>query len=316
MGLTPEDVVFQPHEMAWSYSMGPGFLYSLGQGAAIVASGGKVSPQDVFKWLARFPVSVFASVPSLYRKLLSSRSATTSINLPSLRYCMSAGEPLSQQTCDEWKRTVGVELFNHLGQGELSMFIANPPHLPPRRGSLGLPIPGYDVAVLDERGNRCTGQVGLLAVGADNPALFYEYLGMPDKWEESHQNGWYLTGDFAEMDSDGYFWHASRADDMINSRGYLVSPHEVEEVLLSHPQVAEVGVVGLPHEEHGEAVTAFVVLNRGESPSSVWADELRDYVNSRIAPYKTPRNVYFLKSLPKTHTGKISRQLLRQRAYE
>lgn len=312
MGLGPDDVVFQPHEMAWSYTMGPGFLYPLGQGSSIVASGGKIPTEEVFSWIERHRVTVFATVPTLYRSLLAIPRIEENVDLSSLRFCMSAGEALSASTYREWKDRIGVELLDHLGQGELSMFIANPPHLPPRVGSLGLAIPGYEVAVLDELGNRSVDQVGALAVAEDTPALFYDYLGMPEKWEENHRGGWYLTGDLARMDEDGYYWHVSRADDMIKSRGYLISPTEVEHALLDHPAVVEAAVVGVPDPELGEALAAFVVLAPGHEATADLPEQLRLHVRAQIAAYKTPRIVEVLDSLPKTRTGKIARHELRR----
>ena len=203
LGLQPDDIVFQPHDLAWSYSFGCGFLFPLHAGASVVAFSDRIPVKDLFSWIERYRVSVFLSVPSLYRALLALPNVERGHDLSSLRRAISAGEPLTRHTYAEWKRRIGVDIFEHIGQAELSVFVANQVEERPVPGSLGRPLPGYDVAVLDEDGNECVGRPGELAVRDDNPALFYEYIGMPERWSENHRNGWYLTGDIARVDDKG-----------------------------------------------------------------------------------------------------------------
>ncbi|MFZ1059122.1 MAG: acyl-CoA synthetase [Candidatus Rokuibacteriota bacterium] len=314
MDLQPDDVVFQPHDLAFSYSFGCGFLFPFHCGASVVASRERVPPEKVFEWIEKFKVTIFVSVPTMYRALLAVDGAEKRFDLSSLRRCISAGEPLSPRTYFEWKKRIGIEILEHIGQAELQMFCANVPQIGIKPGSLGKPLPGYRVAVLDEEGRECVRQVGHLVVGEDNPALFYEYVRMPEKWRETHRNGWYYTGDLAMVDGEGYFWYVSRADDLIKSRGYLISPREVEETLIDHPAVREVGVVGIRDAAMGQAVKAFVVLQSDHSPSKGLARDLQQYVKSRIAPYKAPKEIEFVHALPKTATGKILRRDLRLRS--
>lgn len=311
IGLRPDDIVLQPHDLAWSYTFGCGFLFPLHAGASVVAFSERIPLEEIFARIERHRVTIFLSVPSLYRAVLALPDIENSFDLSSLRHCISAGEPLTRHSFFEWRRRVGVDILEHIGQAELSMFLANQVHQGAEPGSMGRPLPGYDVAVLDDQGNECVGKIGELAVRDDNPALFSEYLGQPDKWAENHQNGWYLTGDMATIDEDGLFWYVSRVDDLIKSRGYLISPKEVEDTMIDHPAVLETGVVGIPHPDIGHAVKAFVVLHTGHSPSEELAEDLRKYVKSRIAPFKAPKLIEFIDALPKTSTGKILRRGLR-----
>lgn len=313
MGLRSDDVVLSPHDIAWSYTLGCGFLYPLSEGASIVAFPGRVTPEAVVATIARHKVTIFATVPTLYRSLLRLEPLNRS-DLASLRHVLSAGEPLPQSIFYEWKQRTGVEILDHIGQAELQMFVANPAGELPKPGSVGRPVPGYQVAVLDESDRPVLGSVGQLAVRDDNLALFYEYIKMPDKWRESHRSGWYLTGDLASVDEEGYFWYVSRADDVITTRGYLVSPGEVEETLMEHDAVKDVAVVGAPSADIGQVVVAYVVLREGAESGPDVGERLREYVKSRIAPFKAPKEFIFVNSLPRTPTGKVMRRTLRATA--
>lgn len=313
MALTPSDVVLQPHDPSWSYSLGCGFLFPLCEGASVVASSGRIRPEDVLEWVERYKVTILAAVPTFYRAILSHRGIEDSADISSLRHCTSAGEPLTTNTYHEWKERMGVELLDHIGQGETSMFCANTLGGGIVPGSVGKPLPGYQVAVLDDKGREVIDEIGELTIRDDNPALFYDYLGMPEKWEATHRNGWYVTGDLARVDGDGNFWYVSRSDDLITSRGYLISPKEVEDTLVDHPSVLEAAVVGHPDDRMGQVVTAYVTLQPGYEASPDLAEELIAHTRSQIAPFKAPKRVEFLRELPKTATGKILRRDLRLR---
>lgn len=311
MELEPGDVVLQPHDPSWSYSLGCGFLFPLCEGASIVASHGMARPDNILQWVQRHRVTILGAVPTFYRAVLSHSGIEDTADTSSLRYCTSAGEPLTVDTLHEWKERIGVNVLDHIGQGESSMFCANTPAREPIPGSVGRPLPGYRVAVLDDGGDEVVDEIGTLAIGDENPALFYDYLGMPDRWQATHRGGWYLTGDLARVDSDGNFWYVSRSDDLITSRGYLISPKEVEDALVDHPAVLEAAVVGHPDERIGQAVVAYVALNAGYQAGPELADELIEHARAVIAPFKAPKRIEFLDQLPKTPTGKILRRELR-----
>jgi len=312
MGLNRDDVVLHAHDPAWSYSLGCGFLFPLREGASIVGSPERIHPKSILKWVEDHSVSILACVPTFYRAVLAEAEAEAGRDLGSLRYCLSAGEPLTTSTFFEWQSRVGVPILDHIGQGETSMFCANVPNREPRPGSIGKPLPGYDVAVVDDDGDKVVGAVGHLVIRDDNPGLFYDYLKMPEKWAETHRNGWYYTGDLAREDDDGYFWYVSRSDDLITSRGYLISPAEVEDTLVDHPAVLEAGVVGHPHEEWGQVVAAYVALKPHIARSARLESALNEYVLGQLAPFKAPKRYIFLDELPKTSTGKIRRRELRE----
>jgi acyl-coenzyme A synthetase/AMP-(fatty) acid ligase len=311
MGLSSDDIVLHVHDPAWSYSLGCGFLFPLHEGASIVATTERIHPREVLNAVEKHSVSILACVPTYYRAVLANEDAENERDLSSLRYCLSAGEPLTTATFFEWRARIGVAILDHIGQGEASMFCANTPADDPRPGSLGKPLPGYDVAVVNDEGSRVVGEVGHLVISDDNPGLFYDYLKMPEKWSETHRNGWYYTGDLAREDAEGYFWYVSRADDLITSRGYLISPAEVEDTLVDHPDVLEAGVVGHPHEKWGQVVTAYVALKNGIAESPQLESTLNEHVLGQLAPFKAPKRYFFVSELPKTSTGKIRRTELR-----
>jgi acetyl-CoA synthetase len=276
-----------------------------------VANSGLVRPDNALEWVDRHRVTILAAVPTFYRAVLSRQGIENSSDVSSLRHCTSAGEPLTTNTYHEWKDRMGVELLDHIGQGESSMFCANTPVGGVVPGSVGKPLPGYQVAVLDDKGREVIDEIGELAIRDDNPALFYDYLGMPEKWAATHRDGWYLTGDLARVDDEGNFWYVSRADDLITSKGYMISPKEVEDTLVDHPSVLEAAVVGHPDDHIGQIVTAYVVLQPGYPADADMADELVAHARSQIAPFKAPKRIEFLDELPKTPTGKILRRDLR-----
>lgn len=312
MGLTRDDVVLHAHDPAWSYSLGCGFLFPLHEGASIVGSTERIPPNEILERVDAHSVSILACVPTFYRAVLADAEAESGRDLSSLRCCLSAGEPLTTNTLFEWQSRMGVPILDHIGQGESSMFCANIPTREPRPGSIGRPLPGYNVAVVDEDGSKVVDEVGQLVISDDNPGLFYDYLKMPEKWSETHHDGWYYTGDLAQEDDDGYFWYVSRADDLITSRGYLISPAEVEDTLVDHPAVLEAGVVGHPHEEWGQVVTAYVALKLPIEVSPQLESALNEHVLGQLAPFKAPKRYYFVDELPKTSTGKIRRRELRE----
>lgn len=311
MGLTSHDITLHVHDPAWSYSLGCGFLFPLHEGASIVATKERIRPKEVLHEVEKHSVSILACVPTFYRAVLAKEGVENGRDLSSLRYCLSAGEPLTTATFFEWQERMGVAILDHIGQGETSMFCANIPAEDPRPGSLGKPLPGYDVAVVNDEGAKIIGDVGHLVISDDNPGLFYDYLKMPEKWSETHRNGWYYTGDLARQDDEGYFWYVSRADDLITSRGYLISPAEVEDTLVDHPDVLEAGVVGHPHEEFGQVVIAYVALKNGVAESPQLESVLNEHVLGQLAPFKAPKRYFFVDELPKTSTGKIRRTDLR-----
>lgn len=233
------------------------------------------------------------------------------------RHCTSAGEPLNPEVIEVWQDATGTVIHDGYGQTETVAVVANMPGIPVRAGSMGLAVPGFDVAIVDESGNVVPdGDEGDIAVRVEPErpvGLFKEYWRDPERNAEAHRAGWYITGDRGVRDADGYFWFVGRADDVILSAAYRIGPFEVESALLEHPAVAEAAVVGIPDEIRGQIVKAFVVLAEGYGAGDDLARELQEHVKATTAPYKYPRRIEFATELPKTVSGKIRRVELRKR---
>ena len=255
--------------------------------------------------MRRHGVTRLATAPTMYRALLRS-----SVDLPSLRACISAGEPLPASVAQAWHERTGIRIVDGIGSTEmLHIFIASRAE-DSKYGSVGTPVPGYEARVVGpDMQTLPPGEVGRLAVRGPTGC---RYLADP-RQTEYVVDGWNLTGDAFRVDEDGYFWFEARNDDLIVSSGYNISPFEVETALLEHDAVGEVAVVAAPDEARGHVVKAFVVLAEGVAGGDALVDELQTHVKARIAPYKYPRRVEFLDALPRTPTGKVQRSALRGR---
>jgi 2-aminobenzoate-CoA ligase len=231
-------------------------------------------------------------------------------DLTSLRRCVSAGETLPAPTFEAFRRATGLQIIDGIGSTEMLHQFISAADGDIRPGSTGRAVPGYEARVVDENGAPVPpGVIGRLAVRGPTGC---RYLADPERQRGYVQNGWNLTGDAYLIDEDGYFWYQARTDDLIVSAGHKIAAPEVESVLLDHPKVQECGVVGIPDEHRGHVVTAFVVLAPGAAPGEETVKELQDYVKTHIAPYKYPRRIEFVDSLPRTETGKLQRFRLRQ----
>ena len=311
--LGPGDVCYQPQDWSFIYALGCNFLYPFHVGASIVLPGARFDPADAVQTIERHRVSVFCAVPTIYRMMLAAPEVTRP-RLASLRLGVSAGEPLPADTFNEWRERLGVTVHDGIGQSENHIFLANQLGKPIKPGSLGTPLPGYRVAVVDDDGApRPPGEPGHLVIGNDHPGLALGYYRDPERWAGVNRSGWYYTKDFASVDADGYYWYVSRSDDLIKSRGYLISPKEVESALMEHPAVLEAGVVGVPDPVMGQKVRAWVTLKPGFAASPALAEEVKAHARRTIAPFKAPQEVTFVPELPKTLTGKVLRRELRVR---
>jgi acetyl-CoA synthetase/medium-chain acyl-CoA synthetase len=232
---------------------------------------------------------------------------------------VAAGEPLNREVIEIWKDRTGRSIYDGYGQTETVNVLANFRCVPQRPGSMGLPVPGFTVAIVDGQGSPVQagieGDIGI-RVRPDRPAgLFTEYLGNREATANTRRGGWYITGDRAYKDNEDFFWFVGRADDIILSSGYRIGPFEVESILIEHPAVKESAVVASPDKIRGEVIKAFIVLTDGYTPSDTLIKELQDLVKTRTAPYKYPRRIEFITELPKTASGKIKRKELRTREF-
>jgi acetyl-CoA synthetase len=234
-----------------------------------------------------------------------------------LRRSVGAGEPLNPEAIRIWREATGTTIADGYGQTETINVVGNFPGMESRPGSMGRPVPGFDVDIVGEDGVRLgDGETGHIAIRVTDPwppGLFRGYLRDGALDTASFRNGWYLTGDMGTRDGDGYIWFVGRADDVILSAAYRISPFEVESTLLRHPAVAESAVVGAPDPVRGQIVRAFIVLRPGHAGDAALARDIQDFCKAETAPYKYPREVRFVPSLPKTVSGKIRRVELRER---
>jgi 2-aminobenzoate-CoA ligase len=301
---TQDDIFIGSPPLAFTFGLGGLLCFPLRFGAS-TALVERFTPETLLESIQRFEATILFTAPTMYRALAG---IWKNYDLRSLKKCVSAGEALPDATRQLFKQASGIEIIDGIGSTEMiHIFISHAPeHV--KRGATGQAIPGYSATVLDENGERCApGQIGRLAVKGPTGCRY-----LADERQKNYvQNGWNLTGDAYVMDMDGYFLYQARTDDMIISGGYNIAGPEVEGALLAHPAVAECAVVGKPDEARGMIVQAFVVLKKEFAEKSNLKEEIQEHVKRNIAPYKYPRAVEFVESLPRTETGKLQRFKLR-----
>lgn len=269
---------------------------------------------EILSLISKYQVTTLCCPPTMYRLMMSENF--DAYDLSSLQYSTTAGEALNPDLFNFWKENTGLTIFEGFGQTETPLTIANLKHSTPRSGSMGKPVPLYDVEIQRDDGSRCnTGETGEICIRMEpRPAgIMMEYYRDPEKTANAIYDGWYHTGDTAWVDEDGYFWYVGRNDDVIKSSGYRIGPFEIESELLEHEAVRECAVTGVPDPVRGFAVKATVVLADGFTGSDELTRELQAWVKHRTAPYKYPRIVEYVDALPKTVNGKIRRVAIRQK---
>lgn len=316
--LTPDDVMWCTADTGWSKA-GTSILFGPWScGSTVVFYNGRYDPKLRLETLARYGVTVFCAAATELRRLVQEDVA--GYDLSALRMTVSAGESVNPEIVRGWKRLTGVDLLDGYGQTETLMTVLNYPPLPVKPGSMGKPLPGTDAAVIDEDGKLAApNKPGRLVIRLPNPQIMLGYWKEPERTAQSRitvdGHEWFLTGDLARIDDEGYLFYEGRSDDVINSAGYRIGPMEVENVLMEHEAIAECAVVASPHEERGEVVKAFIVLKRGQTGSDDLVKVLQDHCKALTGPYKYPRRIEFVADLPKTASGKIRRRELRDREF-
>ncbi|MFO1397194.1 MAG: AMP-binding protein [Burkholderiales bacterium] len=304
---TPDDVFTGSPPLAFTFGLGGLLHFPLRAGASTLLVE-RPSPEALLTAIARHRATVLFTAPTSYRGMAPQAAAH---DLSSLRKCVSAGEALPAATRKLWKDATGIEIIDGIGATEMLHIFISHDEAHAKPGATGTAVPGYTACVMDDAGRPLpTGQVGRLAVRGPTGC---RYLA-DDRQRNYVRDGWNYTGDSYLVDDDGYFVYQARTDDMIISAGYNIAGPEVEGALLLHPAVAECGVVGVPDEERGEIVKAYVVLKPGHEGDAALVGELQQFVKQAIAPYKYPRAIAFVPSLPRTETGKLQRFRLRQMA--
>jgi len=314
LGLRGDDRLWTTSDTGWAKAAYSVLFGPWSVGAEVFMYAGRFEPRRELELLEETAPQVFCAPPTEYR-LLVKEDKLASLAVPRLRECVSAGEPLNPEVIRAWQEHTGHTIRDGYGQTESILLIGNFPGNPVRPGSMGLPMPGHELAVIDGEGRALPpGEVGDVALRGSPPSLFRAYWKDEGATARTRRGEWYVTGDRAFVDDDGYFWFVGRADDVIISAGYRIGPFEVESALIEHPDVLEAAAVAAPDPDRGAIVKAFVVLRPGVHGDDTLVRRLQDHVKTVTAPYKYPRQIEFVAELPKTVSGKIRRVELRERA--
>lgn len=312
LGLQESDVIYSAAKLFFAYGLGNALSFPLAAGATSILYSGRSTAAAVCDVLRKFQPTIFCGVPTLFASLLACENLPKREEL-ALRLCISAGEALPEQLGRAWTARTGVEIVDGIGSTEmLHIFISNRPGCC-RYGTTGKPVPGYHIRLVDESGRDVPpGEMGDLLVSGPTAAI--SYWNDPEKTKTTFLGDWVRTGDRFRINTDGDYIHCGRSDEMLKVGGIWVSPVEVESALIAHDAILEAAVVGLPDENDLIKPKAFVVLKPGVSPAIHLAAELKQFLKTRLAPYKCPRWIEFVDELPKTATGKIRRNVLRTTA--
>ncbi|MSQ12046.1 MAG: acetate--CoA ligase [Dehalococcoidia bacterium] len=313
LDLHPDDIYWCTADPGWVTGTSYGMLAPWSLGVTQVILQGGFSPRAWYAAIQKHKVTVWYTAPTAVRMLMKSGDELAArYDLSSLRHINSVGEPLNPEAVMWGVKVFKQPIHDNWWQTETgAIMIANYASMPVRPGSMGKPTPGVEAAVIDQNGKPLPpGAEGDLAIRPGWPSMFQAYWNNPERYASRFQNGWYITGDRARVDKDGYFWFVGRADDVINSAGHLIGPFEVESVLVEHPAVAEAAVIGKPDPLAMEIVKAFVALKDGYQPSDELRHSIMQHARARLQSL-APRELEFRPSLPKTRSGKIMRRLLK-----
>ena len=313
--LEPGDLHLTLSETGWAKSVWGKFYGQWMAKAAVFVWDfrGKFEPAELLRIMAENKITTFCAPPTVYRFLV--REDLTKYDLSALRHCTTAGELLNDSVFLAWQNAFNMPIYEGYGQTETTLQVATFKFMTPKPGSIGKPVPGWDIALMDEEGNQVPqGEEGEICIRIDKPVvgLFDSYMDEEEKTACVKCDGWYHTGDKAWADEDGFLWFMGRTDDLIKSSGYRIGPFEVESALVAHDAVIEAAVTGLPDDVRGQLVKATVVLAPGYEPSDDLTKTLQAFVRELTAPYKYPRVIEYVTDLPKTISGKIKRKEIRE----
>lgn len=325
LNLQPDDIYWCTADPGWVTGTSYGMIAPLCLGVTMIVDEAEFDVKRWYHILQQQKISVWYTAPTAIRMLMKAGVDTRQqYNLSALTFIASVGEPLNAEAVRWSEKVLGLPFHDNWWQTETgSIMIANLASQPIKPGSMGLPLPGITAAIVnrDEQGRveaiDQNMEIGELALKQGWPSMFRGYLHRDEKYQECFQDGWYLTGDLAKRDSDGYYWFVGRSDDLIKSSGHLIGPFEVESALMEHEAVAEVGVIGIPDEIAGEIVQAYVALNPDVECSddnlAALQKELKGFARKKLGAAVAPKEIIFRQNLPKTRSGKIMRRLLKAR---
>ena len=320
LDLHADDVFWCTADPGWVTGTSYGIIAPLTHGITSVVDEGDLDPDRWYRTLQDFGVTVWYTAPTAIRMLMRAGAEVAApYDLSRLRHICSVGEPLNPEAIRWSEEALGLPIHDNWWQTETGgIMIANLPALEIRLGSMGKPLPGIAAGIVRRAGERVEeieepDVEGELALRPGWPSMFRDYLSAPGRYAECFAGGWYLSGDLARRDADGYYWFIGRADDVIKSAGHLIGPFEVESALLEHPAVAEAAVIGAPDAVAGEIVKAFVSLTPGNTDSEELRLAIRAFARERLGPVVAPKALDVLERLPRTRSGKIMRRLLKAR---
>lgn len=299
------DRIIHSGKFNWTYVLGTGLMDPLFHGHTVIVYEGNSDASIWPQLIRKHHCTVFIGVPTIYRQIIQ-KTDFTGADVPTLRHCMSAGEHLSDEMLFRWRERFDMDIYEAIGMSEFSYYISQNRQRPIRPGAAGFIQPGHEVALLDEHRRPVKpGEEGMLAVRDNDPGLFLGYWQLPRETAESHSDGYFLTGDYARVDEDGYIWFVGRKDDIINTFGYRVSPHEIERVIKTHPAVADCVALGEPYGKDKILVSVCIILNPDAAAN---AQDILEYGQRNLARYKAPRLVHFYQEFPRTKNGKVLRK--------
>lgn len=315
LDLKEDDVYWCTADPGWVTGTSYGIFGPWLMGASNVIVGGRFNPEHWYKTIEEFEITVWYSAPTAFRMLMGAGDELVKqFDLSSLRHILSVGEPLNPEVVRWGKKVFGVRIHDTWWMTETgAIMICNYPCMEIKPGSMGKPLPGVKAAIVDDRGNELPpNRMGNLAIKKGWPSMMYTIWKNKEKYESYFLAGdWYVSGDSAYKDEDGYFWFQGRVDDVIMTSGERVGPFEVESKLVEHPAVAEAGVIGKPDPVRGEIIKAFVALREGYEPSDELKEDIRQFIKKGLAAHAAPREIEFRDKLPKTRSGKIMRRVLK-----
>ncbi|ARW07899.1 acetate--CoA ligase [Bacillus atrophaeus] len=315
LDLQEEDIYWCTADPGWVTGTVYGIFAPWLNGATNVIVGGRFSPENWYETIEKLGVNVWYSAPTAFRMLMGAGDEMAGkYDLTSLRHVLSVGEPLNPEVIRWGHKVFDKRIHDTWWMTETGgQLICNYPCMDIKPGSMGKPFPGIEAAIVDHQGNELPPyRMGNLAIKKGWPSMMHTIWNNPEKYESYFMpGGWYVSGDSAYMDEDGYFWFQGRVDDVIMTSGERVGPFEVESKLVEHPSIAEAGVIGKPDPVRGEIIKAFISLREGHEPSDKLKEDIRQFVKQGLAAHAAPREIEFKDKLPKTRSGKIMRRVLK-----
>ncbi|MDC3415243.1 acetate--CoA ligase [Terrihalobacillus insolitus] len=314
LDLQENDIYWCTADPGWVTGTSYGIFAPWLHGVTNVIRGGRFTPESWYGTVDKYNVTVWYTAPTALRKLVSAgEDVANQFDMSSLRHLLSVGEPLNPEVITWGVKALDLRIHDTWWMTETgAMLICNYPTMDIRPGSMGKPIPGVEASIVDNEGNELPPyQMGNLAIKKGWPSMMRAIWKNPGKYDSYFVNGWYVSGDSAYKDEDGYFWFQGRLDDVINTSGERVGPFEVESKLIEHEAVAEAGVIGKPDPERGEIIKAFITLNEGYEATDELLEDIRVFVKTGLSAHAAPREIEIKDTIPKTRSGKIMRRLLK-----